>query len=139
MYRFVSEDECLVLDLTEPDCCEQAERFFSQADDREAYGRVVIKPDNIVDHAVPYMKVRNADYLSIIYGYDYRFPHKYDKLIKQKNSNPKLRASINEYRWGQQMLAVRWDEISPGNEEYQDVAANLLFEVAGEKEIDPRL
>ncbi|MDU5145168.1 MAG: hypothetical protein E6230_23615 [Paenibacillus dendritiformis] len=37
------------------------------------------------------------------------------------------------------MLAVKREEITPGNEEYQDVAANLLFEVAGEKEIDPRL
>ncbi|MFL1676846.1 metallophosphoesterase [Paenibacillus dendritiformis] len=139
MYRFVSDDECLVLDLTQPDCCEQAERFFSKLTVEQRMEGVVIKPEHIVDHAVPYMKVRNADYLSIIYGYDYRFPHKYDKLIKQKNINPKLRASINEYRLGQQMLAVKRTEISPENEEYQDVAANLLFEVAGEKEIDPRL
>ena len=37
------------------------------------------------DGIVPYMKVRNPSYLAIIYGYDYRFPHKYTKLMKQKN------------------------------------------------------
>jgi hypothetical protein len=85
------------------------------------------------------MKVRNASYLSIIYGYDYRFPHKYGRLMKQKNINPKLRTSMNEHRLGSSMLSVPFDAIAPDNESYKAAAANLLFEVAREKEIDPRL
>jgi len=88
---------------------------------------------------VPYMKVRNPEYLSIIYGYDYRFPHKYRKLLKQKNITPKLRTSMQEYNLGLKMLSVPFHEISPAHESYREIAANLLFEVAKEKEIDPRL
>ncbi len=71
MYRFVSDDECLVLGLTQPDCCEQAERFFSKLTIEQRMEGGVIKPEYIVDHAVPYMKVRNADYLSNIYRNDF--------------------------------------------------------------------
>ena len=46
---------------------------------------VVIKPEEERENA-PYLKVRNPEYLSIIYGYDYRFPHKYAKLLKQKHT-----------------------------------------------------
>ncbi|MOA43840.1 hypothetical protein D3C78_1660390 [compost metagenome] len=100
---------------------------------------VVIKPEVSVPYAVPYMKVRNTEYLSIIYGYDYRFPHKYKKLLKQKNINMKLRTSLNESRMGKELLSIPFAEIAPDNASYKEVAANLLFEVAREKEIDPRL
>ena len=100
---------------------------------------VVIKPELWSGKTVPYMKVRNPDYLSIIYGYDYQFPHKYRKLLKQKNIKQKLRTSLSEYRLGLQMLKIPFDEISPEHQAYQEIAASLLFEVAQEREIDPRL
>lgn len=84
------------------------------------------------------MKVRNREYLTLVYGYDYCFPHKYGKLMKQKNIKLKLRTSLNEYRLSKEMLAVKYSDISPDNEAYKE-AANVLFEVAKEKEIDPRL
>ena len=59
--------------------------------------------------------------------------------MKQKNVNQKLRTSMNEYGLGNRMLAVRFDEITPDNDAFKEVVANLLFEVAGEREIDPRL
>lgn len=37
------------------------------------------------------------------------------------------------------MLAVPVEEIAPEHEAYKVIAANLLFEVAQEREIDPRL
>lgn len=37
------------------------------------------------------------------------------------------------------MLAVPFDEIAPEHVVYKEIAANLLFEVAQEREIDPRL
>ncbi|WP_217561726.1 hypothetical protein [Paenibacillus sp. GbtcB18] len=59
--------------------------------------------------------------------------------MKQKNIKLKLRTSLNEYRLGKEMLAVKYSDISPDNEAYKKAAANVLFEVAKEKEIDPRL
>lgn len=139
MYGFLSEDESLLLNLSEPDCLEKAERHFSKLTLDNHMEGIVIKPDVWNGRTVPYMKVRNADYLSIIYGYDYKFPHKYSKLLKQKNVNQKLRASLNEYQLGMRMLAIPFDEITPEHEAYKEIAANLLFEVAQEREIDPRL
>lgn len=139
MYSFLSEDEFLILDLTESDSYEKAECYFSKLTIENHMEGVVIKPEIIESKAVPYMKVRNTDYLSIIYGYDYRFPHKYRKLMRQKNISQKLRASMNEHRLGSKMLSIPFHEIAPDNEFYKEAAANLLFEVAKEKEIDPRL
>ncbi|SDE48982.1 Calcineurin-like phosphoesterase [Paenibacillus sp. UNCCL117] len=139
MYGFVSEDEMLELDLHEPDCLEKADRYFSKLTLENHMEGVVIKPELWNGKTVPYMKVRNADYLSIIYGYDYKFPYKYRKLLKQKNILSKLRTSLNEYRLGMQMLAVPFEQISPDHEAYKEIAASLLFEAAQEREIDPRL
>ncbi|MBQ4900273.1 metallophosphoesterase [Paenibacillus sp. Marseille-P2973] len=139
MYTFLSEDEAVMLDLSDPDCLEAAERFFSKLTTENHMEGIVIKPELWNGKTVPYMKVRNPDYLSIIYGYDYKFRHKYRKLLKQKNVNQKLRTSLNEYRLGMTMLAVPFEEITPEHKGYQEIAANLLFEVAQEREIDPRL
>ncbi|WP_246188134.1 hypothetical protein [Paenibacillus tengchongensis] len=139
MYAFLSEDEAVKLDLSAPDAQEQAERYFAKLTLENQMEGIVIKPERWNGETVPYMKVRNPDYLSIIYGYDYKFPHKYKKLMQQKNVRPKLRTSLNEYRLGQQMLAVPFAEISPDHEAYAEIAANLLFEVAKETDIDPRL
>ncbi|NBI29876.1 metallophosphoesterase [Chengkuizengella marina] len=139
MYRFLSDDEFITIDLTEPESYEIAKQFFSKLTAQDGLEGVVIKPEVVENSVVPYMKVRNPNYLSIIYGYDYRFPHKYNKLIKQKRINKKLRTSFNEYYLGNKMLSIGYDEIKQDNETYKQVVANLLFEVAGEKEIDPRL
>jgi hypothetical protein len=78
------------------------------------------------------LKVRNPFYLSIIYGYDYKFPKKYEKLFNQKNIRRKLKASIVEYKLGEQML-----KLPMGSNEQKQVIANLLFENEKEKDIDP--
>lgn len=139
MYSFLTDDNYLVLDLTEPRSYELAELYFSQLTIENHMEGVVIKPELMKDGIVPYMKVRNPSYLSIIYGYDYRFPHKYTKLMKQKNISSKLRTSASEYHLGNKMLGVKFSGIAPDNESYKASVANLLFEAAKEREIDPRL
>lgn len=138
-YRFLNDDEILVLDLQEPEAYSRAEEYFAAITVEQKMEGIVIKPEQEQPGVVPYLKVRNPGYLSIIYGYDYRFPHKYSKLMKQKNITPKLRTSLAEYRLGKQMLEIKLEEISADNSTYKQIAANLLFEVTKEKEIDPRL
>jgi predicted kinase len=138
-YRFLNDDEVLVLDLNEPDAYIRAEEYFAKITVEQGMEGIVIKPEQEQQGEVPYLKVRNPGYLSIIYGYDYKFPHKYAKLMKQKNITPKLRTSLAEHRLGRQLLEVKLDEISAENKVYTQIAANLLFEVTKEKEIDPRL
>ncbi|WP_053374118.1 metallophosphoesterase [Paenibacillus sp. FJAT-27812] len=139
MYHFLSDDPFLALNLSAEESYEQAEQYFLTLTVDNHMEGVVIKQEYSDPHIVPYMKVRNANYMSIIYGYDYRFPHKYNKLIRQKSIHLKLRTSLKEHRLGQKMLAIPFAEIAPDNAAYKAAAANLLFEVAREKEIDPRL
>ncbi|WP_106766760.1 AAA family ATPase [Paenibacillus faecalis] len=139
MFRFLNEDGHLALDLNATDSYKQAEDFFSKLTTEKRMEGVVIKPEKVQAHVVPYLKVRNPEYLSIIYGYDYRFPHKYAKLLKQKSIHKKLRTSITEYQLGNQMLAVKYEDITPNHEEYKSIAVQLMFEMEKEKEIDPRL
>ncbi|WP_134686847.1 metallophosphoesterase [Brevibacillus migulae] len=139
MYSFLSDDDFLLIDLSEVDHYEKAEQFFARLTLENHMEGVVIKPEILDGKTVPYLKVRNPDYLTLVYGYDYRFSHKYRKLMKQKNIHQKLRTSMNEYRLGNRMLAIPFHEISPEHEEYKATVANLLFEVAREKEFDPRL
>lgn len=128
-----------MLDLQKPEAYSLAEEYFAAITVEQKMEGIVIKPEQEQPGVVPYLKVRNPGYLSIIYGYDYRFPHKYAKLLKQKNIVPKLRTSLAEHRLGKQLLEVKLEEISADNDTYKQIAANLLFEVKKEQEIDPRL
>jgi len=139
IYSFLTDDEYLTLDLKGPDAYAQAEQFFLRMTVENQMEGIVIKPEYEQQGTVPYLKVRNPGYLSIIYGYDYKFPHKFGKLMKQKNIASKLRTSANEHRLGRQLLAIKLQDITEDNDAYRQIAANLLFEVAKEKEIDPRL
>ncbi|GED66996.1 polynucleotide kinase-phosphatase [Brevibacillus reuszeri] len=139
VYSFLSDDEYLQVDLSEPDAYDRAAQFFSKMTLENLMEGLVIKPEINTIKTAPYMKVRNPEYLSIIYGYDYRFPHKYRKLLKQKNIVQKLRTSMKEYNLGSKLLSVPFEFISPEHDTYREITANLLFEVAKEKEMDPRL
>ena len=138
-YRFLTDDEYMELDLGKSDYYQTAEIYYNKMTIDKNMEGIVIKPEIVKKGRAPYIKVRNSEYLSIIYGYDYKFDHKYNKLIKQKNIKKKLRTSVNEYELGQELLKIPFDKISRDNEEFRQIAANLLFEVSQEKDIDPRL
>jgi predicted kinase len=141
LFSLISEDEFLVVNLGAPDSYESAKQFFKKITTERGMEGVVIKPEvpTQAGGVIPFMKVRNSQYLTLVYGYDYRFPHKYEKLIKQKNIKRKIKASLAEYRLGMEMLRTRLDEIGPDNLAFKQTVANLLFEESQESEIDPRL
>jgi hypothetical protein len=139
MFSTISDDEWLLLDFNDDDYLQRAYDYFQSLTTERKMEGVVIKPERMQTNVAPALKVRNAEYLALIYGYDYRFPHKYKKLLHQKNIRKKLRMSKAEYDLGQQMLAFAYQDIRTDNEDYQQVVANMLFEVGKEKEIDPRL
>jgi predicted kinase len=146
LFSLISEDEFLVVNLESPDTYEAAQRFFEKITTERGMEGVVIKPEvplsvgvGAEGEVIPFMKVRNKEYLTLVYGYDYRLPHKYEKLIKQKSIKRKIKASLAEYKLGMEMLKVRLDEIGPGNQHFKQTVANLLFEESQESEIDPRL
>lgn len=101
---------------------------------------IVIKPEIVyTPNVAPYIKVRNEDYLTIVYGHNYKFAHKYDKLINKKGVKKKLQTSIKEFELGLKMLKTKYSDITPDNEEYKQLLAQMIIEVEKEKKLDPRL
>ena len=140
-FQIVSEDKQLVIDFDEgfDQCLQKAKEYYDALTNIELMEGVVIKPDFYLPKLAPYIKVRNPNYLTIIYGYDYTTENKYKKLMKQKNITKKIRMSIEEFDVGIQMLKTKYTDISENNVAYAKLLSNFLFLEEGEKDIDPRL
>jgi hypothetical protein len=101
---------------------------------------VVIKPETVFTPGIaPYIKVRNEDYLMIVYGHNYKFENKFNKLIKKKGVKRKLQTSIKEFELGMKMLRTPYKDINPDNRQYKQLLAQMIIEVEKEKQLDPRL
>jgi len=109
--------------------------------DTEHIEGVVIKPLRKVYNAgvAPYMKVRNPNYLTIIYGHDYLIEPKFTRMLEKKAVANKIKMSIKEYDLGKNMLEVPYNDISETNEAYLDIVAQMVVEESREKTLDPRL
>lgn len=123
----------LVVELNDEFALNKAQKFFNQLTQSEqAFEGVVVKPfeDRKLNDCAPYMKVRNENYLHIIYGYDYQLD--YEKMCSQKRIGKKLMLSIKEYNLGKKMLAA-------STEQLMEVACETLFELKKEHDLDTRL
>jgi predicted kinase len=137
-FQLLADDDCISIDLNDVNALAEAEKFYNSIMERELEG-VVVKPEVHIGGVAPFLKVRSERYLSIIYGYDYKYPAKYERLVKQKRIDRKLRASIDEFEYGKRMLEIPRDEISVQNKNYASLFAQLIFEEKQEATFDPRL
>jgi predicted kinase len=135
----VSNDTCKLIYFDEEKYYERSLNFFNKMVTEKFMEGIVIKPNRMIDGIAPYIKVRNPNYLTLIYGHDYLHPSKYDKLIKQKNINRKLRTSIKEYNLANKLLAIPYKDICIDNNDYLNLIIDLTEEIQKEKELDPRL
>ena len=87
----------------------------------------------------PCLKVRNSDYLHIIYGPDYLTKNKYSALITRKSIRNKLSASIREYNIGLRMLEMPYDGIDSNNIEMKRIYYTFIEEEEREKGYDKAL
>jgi len=98
---------------------------------------VVVKPYYNIEGQAPYIKVRNVDYLRLVYGYDYTsILHKF---MDKKSIKGKLRVSINEWQLGNTLLDIHSSEFNDTNKEYVNTLIRLMFELKKEQGLDPRL
>lgn len=141
IFNFVSNDNQFVVDFENgfEKCLEDAEKFYKNVTTNAKMEGIIIKPDQPIFNIAPCIKVRNSDYLTIIYGYDYTTKYKYSKLIKNKNIGKKINASISEFKIGHEMLQTKYNEISLDNNNYIKLLVDFLFVENNEKLIDPRL
>ncbi|MHC5215747.1 AAA family ATPase [Enterococcus sp. LJL128] len=140
IYRFLSEDNCLVVNLLEESALAQAEDYFQTITITNQMEGIVIKPEHLGNSkAVPFMKVRNKEYLTLIYGYDYRSDKRYQKLIEDKKIHGKLKASKREAALAAELLQIPIHELTEENDVYMNTLAELIYEFEKEKDLDPRL
>lgn len=140
MFGELSTENFDVVDLNNPDSVEAAHLFYQSVTEDDKLEGIVAKPRKVlVDKVAPFIKVRNPRYLTLIYGYDYQFENKYNKLMRQKGIKRKLQVSISEFALGKKMLEIPYASISYDNEKYFQAVAKMILEEKREKDLDPRL
>lgn len=94
---------------------------------------IVVKPVLWTEGLPPFLKVRNKEYLRLVYGYDYLLPAKYEALCRNKRVGGKINLSIKEHSLGLAMLA------SKDSDELVRNAFEMLATIKKEAQLDPRL
>lgn len=135
IFKMFGNDPYLVID-TSRESYPKAREFFDKLthkinDKNLGNEGIVMKPLIWKAGVAPYMKVRNEQYLHLIYGYDYKL-HYEDKL-KSKRIGKKLELSIKEYELGIKMLTCQ------RKSELLDLACQINLEIDKGKELDIRL
>ncbi len=134
--------DCLAISTSDPEDRIAAKAFFDRnTTDRHMEG-IVIKPLTMegprAQGVAPCIKVRNEDYLSIIYGYDYQNGQKSVDLMAKKNVRGKIALSIREHVMGRAMLATPYNQLH--TDAYKATVARMLYATEKEeKTLDPRL
>lgn len=140
MFDMVNEDKCHRYDLNKEEDIKSCIEQFKEYTTVEHCEGIVMKPNDInLTHVVPYMKVRNPDYLTIIYGYDYKTKFKFNKLYNKKSIHNKLRTSKKEWELGKELLAVPYNDINRKNEHLKYLYTSFIKEENYETKLDPRL
>lgn len=131
MFEMVGNCPFLVVNPKDEDALEKATAFFNQLTTEQGMEGIVAKPAvvNMEAGQTPYMKVRNKDYLTLIYGFEYK--NRMQRLAENKKIGKKLQLAVTEYRLGNLMLK---------HPEHRDKLVYAMFGYfAQEKSLDPRL
>lgn len=99
---------------------------------------VVIKPNEIyLENIVPMFKVRHNDYLTMIYGIDFKYNFK--DYWKKRSTRKKERASINQWKISQALLKIKDVDINENNEYYKELVRKRILEEEFEESLDKSL
>lgn len=140
VYGAISSDKFIVVDLNDAESVKKAYEFYKEVTENQEMEGVMVKPMKIYTKKVaPCLKVRNPNYLTIVYGPDYTIENKLNKLIERKSIKGKLRASIEEFEIGKQMLEIPYKDIAKDNQAYLKLYAKMIIEEKKEQGLDPRL
>lgn len=131
VFDLVGNCPYLVVNPGAEDALAKASEFFDKLTTEQGMEGIVAKPA-VVDlekGQTPYMKVRNKDYLTLIYGYEYK--NRMQRLAENKKIGRKLQLAVTEYRLGNLMLL---------HPEHRDKLVYAMFGyLSQEKTLDPRL
>ena len=99
---------------------------------------VVIKPRTaFLPGMPPAFKVRNNDYLTLVYGVD--FQDRLQEQIAKRNIKGKLRCSINDWAINAKLLAIPYSELGEENYELKNLVLDRILGEEIENQLDSRL
>ena len=127
-----------IVDLTSPEQCESATRWWVELTENGGEG-MVVKPQDFIPRGnkgliQPAIKSRGREYLRIIYGPDYTMPEHLDKL-KNRSLSRKRSLAIREFALGIEALE-RFVNREPFYRVHECVFGVLAME---SEPVDPRL
>ncbi len=138
-FTTLNDDVCVILDLNDFDIAvEEAYNYFNFLINNDKMEGVVIKPTKVyVQDIAPMFKVRNNNYLTLIYGVD--FDLNFDYYLSRRKVDKKIKASINEWKISQALLRINKKDINTDNEYYVDLVEKRIYEEKLEEDLDGRL
>lgn len=131
-FSFVNEEKEAAPIVIDPKTgLDKATKYFNKLAFEYGFEGIMIKPIKHDGKTPPYMKVRNKEYLRLVYGFDYN--SRLEELCKQKSIKRKLAQSMDEYEVGMAMLASDTDQ------QRNHLIASMFGCISKGKDIDPRL
>lgn len=123
-----------VFDLNKDEDVEKLNRYYEDTIADGITEGIVIKPVQWKKGDVPCVKVRNSEYLRIVYGFDYT--SNLEKLVSEKSIGSKLSLSIKEHDLNLDLL----DAFSKNDTTTQrEIYSSLIVEFEKESNLDHRL
>ncbi len=140
-YQTLNDDPFLHLSIeSEEDfdlSVSQVYDWFSTLTENNEEG-IVIKPRQaFIKGMPPAFKVRNNQYLTMIYGVD--FHEQYDYYLNKRNIGRKLECSINDWMLNWEILKVPYNEIDKENYFLKNLVFDRIMGEKAESNLDTRL
>jgi hypothetical protein len=139
-YELVNDDAFLHLEITSSNKEEKLKEiysFFEKLTNENEEG-IMIKPvQNYIKNLPPCFKVRNNNYLTMIYGVN--FHQDFDHYLEKRNVKKKLEQSINGWEINQKMLQIPYKDLEEENYLMRLLLLKRINNEEIEKTLDPRL
>ncbi|PXY42730.1 hypothetical protein DMB65_01530 [Flavobacterium cheongpyeongense] len=139
-YELVNDDAFLHLEITASNKEQKLKEiysFFEKLTNDNEEG-IMIKPvQNYIKNLPPCFKVRNNNYLTMIYGVN--FHQDFDHYIDKRNIKKKLEQSINGWEINQKMLQIPYKDLGDENYLMRLLLLKRINNEEIEKTLDPRL
>ncbi|CAI2769088.1 hypothetical protein [Flavobacterium collinsii] len=139
-YKLINDDAFLHLEITTSNKEEQLKEmysFFEKLTNDNEEG-IMIKPvKNYIKNLPPCFKVRNNNYLTMIYGVN--FHQDFDHYLGKRSIRQKLEQSVNGWEINQKMLQIPYKDLEEENYLMCLLLLKRINNEEIEKTLDPRL
>jgi uncharacterized protein involved in tolerance to divalent cations len=131
-YSEVNDDKFLHLDILTENALEQTIKrvyeWFERLSQNMEEGIVIKSRQAFIRHLPPALKIRNNNYLTMIYGLN--FQEQYEYYIQKRSTKRKMECSINDWMLNWEMLKIKNKDVNKENY----LMKNLVFDrIMGEK------